>query len=421
MTVEREELNRRLRSAREDCGMKQEDVARHLGVSRSTIAQMELGNRGVSGLELSKLAYLYGRDIRSFLAEEFREENVLGALFRKHPDLNEHEEVLSALRECMGLGREITNLEGLLGIDRDSTALPSYSVRPPRNKWEAVQQGERIAAEERRRVGLGSVPIPDICEFLEAQGVRTAQVLLPDDLSGLTLADPDVGVLVVANAKHHFLRRRFSLAHEYCHVLADRDQKGQISRASERESFVEVRANAFAASFLMPREGVEEYVKGLAKGRPSRVQANVFDEEEALQAQARPTPGSQSIQIYDVALLANHFAVSRASALYRLKNLKLMKDPEFDALMDQEERGLGGSVAKILALPEPEHEEERNEFRRRFLALGLEAYRRGEISRRKLRSLAAMVGVEEYSLDRIITDTGIEEEDVGSDVLVPEQ
>ncbi len=213
------------------------------------------------------------------------------------------------------------------------------------------------------------------------------------------------------------MRRRFSLAHEYCHVLADRDQRAQISRASERESFAEVPANAFAASFLMPREGVEEYVLGLAKGRPSRLQPNVFDEEEALQAQARPTPGSQAIQIYDVALLANHFAVSRTSALYRLKNLKLVKDLEFDTLMDQEERSLGAAVAKILALPEPEHEERRKEFRRRFLALGLEAYRRGEISRRKLRSLGAMVGLEEY--DRIIADTGLEGEDVGSDFLVP--
>jgi len=32
--------------------MKQEDIARHLGVSRSTISQIEAGNRVTSSLEL---------------------------------------------------------------------------------------------------------------------------------------------------------------------------------------------------------------------------------------------------------------------------------------------------------------------------------------------------------------------------------
>ncbi len=62
MSVTKEELARRLRAAREACRM--EDVAPHLGVSRSTVAQIELGNRAVTSLELDKLAYLYGRDIR---------------------------------------------------------------------------------------------------------------------------------------------------------------------------------------------------------------------------------------------------------------------------------------------------------------------------------------------------------------------
>jgi len=105
MTVNREELGRRLRTAREACRMKQEDVAKHLEVSRSTVAQMELGNRAVTSLELDKLAYLFGRDIREFLAEEFREDDALVALFRRHPEVADEEEVLQALRDCMSLGR----------------------------------------------------------------------------------------------------------------------------------------------------------------------------------------------------------------------------------------------------------------------------------------------------------------------------
>lgn len=184
MPITQEELARRLRAAREACHLKQEDVARHLGVSRPTIAQIELGNRAVSSLELDKLAYLYGRDIRELLADEFREEDALVALFRLHPEVSEQEDVQAALRESMVLGRELTNLERLLGIERDRAALPVYPVRPPQTRWQAVQQGEQTAIEERRRLQLGNAPLPDVTEVLESQGVRTAQLSLPEDLSG---------------------------------------------------------------------------------------------------------------------------------------------------------------------------------------------------------------------------------------------
>jgi len=418
MPITQKELGRRLRAAREACHLKQEDVAGRLGVSRSTVAQMELGNRAVTGLELDKLAYLYGRDLREFLAEEFHEEDALVALFRRHPEVSEQEDVLEALRQCVVLGRELTNLERLLGIDRDLATIATYPLPAPRTKWDAVQQGERIAGEERRRLGLSTVSLPSVAELLESQGIRTAQIGLPDDVSGLTLIEPGIGFFVVANNRepgHSYVRRRFSYAHEYCHVLVDREQKGTISRASNRDNLLEVRANAFAASFLMPTEGVREFVKGLAKGRPSRLQADVFDEEEAISAQARPAPGSQAIQMHDVVLLAHHFGVSRISALYRLKNLGLVTEPEFESLKGQDDQGLGKSLAGFLDLPEPDHEETRNEFRHRFLALGLEAFRRGEVTRSKLRELAVMVGVAGVNLDEVLARAGLKEQDEEAD------
>jgi hypothetical protein len=47
------------------------------------------------------------------------------------------------------------------------------------------------------------------------------------------------------------------------------------------------------------------------------------------------------------------------------------------------------------------------EFLRRFLALGLEAFRRGEISRRKLVELAALVHVPEEEVDHIVQESGL--------------
>jgi Zn-dependent peptidase ImmA (M78 family)/transcriptional regulator with XRE-family HTH domain len=417
VTVDQRELARRLKAAREACHLTQEDVAAHLAVSRSTIAQIELGNRAVTSLELDKLAYLYGRDIRAFLADEFRPEDALVAVFRRHPDMMREDQVLAAVRRSLAAGREVTNLERLLGVDADLTMLPAYGLRPPATKWEAIQQAERIAVEERRRLGLGVSPLPSVAELLEAQGVRTSKADLPQDLSGLTVAEPDVGVLVVVNATHVAWRQRFSFAHEYCHVLLDRDQKGAISRATDRDTLPEVRANAFAAAFLMPAEGVTAFLQGLAKGQPSRLKAEVFDEEAPLTAQARPAPGSQDIKLYDVVLLAHHFGVSRISALYRLKNLKLLGESEFGSLQIQEEAGRGREIAETLGLAEPD--EGGDGIRARIVTLALEAFRRGEITRHKLDELVTLAGFDPLALEKVVAEAGVTTEAESAEVLVP--
>jgi hypothetical protein len=72
---------------------------------------------------------------------------------------------------------------------------------------------KKIAAEERQRLGLGSLPVTELSELLEAQGqgVRTAMVRLPDNISGLTLSDKTLGAFVVINADHSEQSPTFSL------------------------------------------------------------------------------------------------------------------------------------------------------------------------------------------------------------------
>jgi Zn-dependent peptidase ImmA (M78 family)/DNA-binding XRE family transcriptional regulator len=388
--------------------MTQDDAAKHLGVSRPTFVQIEAGNRSVSSLELDKIAFLFGRDIREFVADSFQDEDSLSALFRAQTAVIGEPTVLEKLRECMALGRELTNLERLVGIDRDLSAVASYPFPTPKSRWDAIQHGQRLAEEERRRLGLGHAPVPDMSELLESQGVRTGLVDLPDDISGLTLSDRKVGLFVVANRAHHYLRRRFSFAHEYAHVVADRDRSGLISRTSERDDLVEMRANAFAANFLMPEDGVRQFVAGLGKGKPSRAFAEVFDEAGSLNVEGRSEPGTQTLQLYDVVQLAHHFGVSRLSALFRFRNLRLVTEAEFEHLKALDEQGKGKQLAELLGLPEPDHTEMRSEFKHRFLGLALEAFRRDELSRGKLRELVAMVGFAADDLDQLLEDAGID-------------
>ena len=63
------ELGRKLREARELCGISQQVAADAIGVPRTAITHIEGGNRAVSTLELSKLADLYRVPVARFFEE----------------------------------------------------------------------------------------------------------------------------------------------------------------------------------------------------------------------------------------------------------------------------------------------------------------------------------------------------------------
>ena len=149
MSIDQIELGRRIRLAREGNGMTQEELGQQIELSRVAVTQIEQGKRGVSGLELSRIAYLLGRDIREFFNAEFREHDVMAALFRAQPDVLEQEDVLIALRSSMALGREMTNLEHILGIDRVEMLTATYELPLPKRRIDAIRQGERVAREEK--------------------------------------------------------------------------------------------------------------------------------------------------------------------------------------------------------------------------------------------------------------------------------
>jgi len=57
MELTREELGRRIRSARETCGLTQEQLGDSAGLTRVAVGQIEAGARSVSSLELDRLAH----------------------------------------------------------------------------------------------------------------------------------------------------------------------------------------------------------------------------------------------------------------------------------------------------------------------------------------------------------------------------
>src|SRR5690349_3481854 len=190
MPIDLATLGKRLKKAREDRGVTQEAAADALGVPRTAIVHIEAGNRSISTLELSLLADLYERPIAEFFSEgplpDAPEEDPILALHRITDSFKDQPEVQRQIARCVEICREGAALEEVLGKKRRSGP-PFYSIPEPRNALDAVRQGANVAAEERRRLGLGDAPIHALADLLSNQGVWVASVDLPNDMSGMFL------------------------------------------------------------------------------------------------------------------------------------------------------------------------------------------------------------------------------------------
>lgn len=418
MGLTHEALAERLRTAREACGLTQEAVAAQLGVSRPTLAQIEAGNRKVTGLELVRLARLYGRDIADLVADEFEDAGE-PVLLRALPEARSDPRVGAAVRQAMALVREILALRRLLDAGKTDPGLPVYRLPRLTTRWHAVEMGNRLAALERQRLGLGLSPVPDLAALLENQGALVLEMDLPQAVSGFTFR-LDRNVAFATHARHALVRRRFSLAHEYCHALCDwepdegvvaPDGKAIVCRSSETAKLGEVRANAFAAAFLLPEDGVWSYLAHLGKGSPSRPVETVFAEGQPgpyPTVEGRLPPHSQDIGVLEFTLLADYFKVSRECAAWRLFNLRLLSERQRDEALAvargeaEDLESLGGPGAASFARESPPAGEVARPLRlarRMLLMLAHEALRREEISAWKFRELAEQAGFDQVAVD----------------------
>ncbi len=402
MGIDQEQLATRLKEARTNAGLTQEVVAAALDLPRSAIAQIEAANRAVSTLELAKFAELYRRSISSFFEEASpakKEDDVLVALFRAAENVEDHPEWQTEIARYISICREAVQLERCL--DRPSQANPpTYQMPHPSKVMEAVEQGAFVAEQERRRLGLGHNPISDVSDLIKTQSIWASGAKLPDQMSGLFLHHSSIGLCILVNYDHARARKRFSYAHEYAHSLLDRENLATVSLEQNRSELCEVRANAFAAAFLLPRTGVWAFLNARAKAGPSVVDQLVYDplteeDREEVRGQKRSSPGSQVLSFEDVAALAHHFGVSYLATLFRLKSLSIVNAKEFESLREKEE--FGRSYLEVLELfNDLEGKDNRKpdrEIASQVLHLALEAYRREEISQGKLRDLSSLLGI----------------------------
>jgi Zn-dependent peptidase ImmA (M78 family)/DNA-binding XRE family transcriptional regulator len=404
MSLDLVNVGKRLREARENCGYTQEQAAEAIGASRTVIVHIEAGRRVPSTLELADLAELYKKPITHFLAPPTVAEEATSAgvnlhlrvehAFREAPD------VRCSVDRWLAVVQEGAELSAILGNPQREN-LPYYTQNSPKTLAEAFEQGETVAEQERKRLGLGDKPIHMIQDLLTSVGAWVAGVNLPKEISGMFLYERSIGPVILINNTHARVRRRFSYAHEYAHALIDRehDSTAMISTQANATERTEKRANAFAASFLMPESGVRTFLASLAKGGPARQIRAVYGITGSEQSEERATPGSQKIVYQDVALLARYFGGSYQAAAYRLRDLGIIGSSELQSLVQQNDQA--NAYLKVLNFiqaidseeAQSEGVDEAGELVSQVVYRAIEAYRREEISRGRLRDLGAKIGI----------------------------
>ncbi|KAF0125869.1 MAG: hypothetical protein FD189_1290 [Elusimicrobia bacterium] len=402
MTLTGKELGRRLKSARESKQITQEAAARELGVSRVALTLIEGGKRPVNTTQLEKLAGLYGRRLEDFLVAGDEAEKV-ALRFRVAEELQNRVD-RSIFEPVIKLLREYTQLEKLLGLDAKYRHPVKYEFPEPASVWEAIKAGQEIAESERQRLMLGGRPVRDIAGLLEIQGIRILDIAMDTDISGIFMCDEETGMSILANPRHHAFRHAFTLAHEYCHLLVDRDRALLVSSGGAGKDLVEVRANAFAAAFLLPKAGVVEFFESIGKTGGTRTYLAIGGVKGAHEAEQRRTATSISIRLHDVVHLQHHYGVSWDATVYRLQNLGVISKDECRELLSKSEEAK--ALRRLIKVDAPDSETEKKsgsrDFNMRFFCLAVDAFCQELVSRSRLKELLAMIGVGEPELKELL-------------------
>lgn len=233
----------RLELARQRRGVTLVQLAREIGITAQSLSNAENGRQQSSVSTIEKLAAVLRFPVEFFSAPDLEElqEGQLTLRARSKTTMPVKNAARSSARIAVELKRWIDDR-----FVPPSVAVPSLSDH----------MSPELAAEHvRARWRLDPLhSVPNCVHLLESKGV--AIFSLPYEF-----ADVDAfsfwwrgTPFIMVNPLKSSERRRFDVAHELGHLVMHRNEEyGQDWRRVERE------ADAFAAAFLMPREGIRKH------------------------------------------------------------------------------------------------------------------------------------------------------------------
>ncbi|HBB35646.1 MAG TPA: Zn peptidase [Cyanobacteria bacterium UBA8803] len=382
------ELGRRIRLAREEALLSQDAVAQYLELPRSAVSLIEGGKRKVDSLELQKFSRLVGKSILFFLDEES------GSVKTSDVDEDDPTQILFSANQAVDISPDRDQIErfrqfyrNFANLARMLNRVPSpYSTEPLYNIYKPTPAAAKwMALKERARLGLrASSPVRDMFTILESEGVRVMSwPLQTPKLGGCFIFSSSLGsfVLVKRNLGANSANMlNFVLAHEYCHHLIHRQQKGITCDSEAGRGSVlpsgnyrkpeEYFAQWFAANFLMPEEALVPRLMTYL--------------EKSASTSGSDAGASGIITAEIVMHLALDFGVSYTAMLNRMASKGI-------ELIDQSTYKQFSALKPGTLLTRIEHSvprfDELKQFPQEYTEMALEAYCLGYISLNKLAEL----------------------------------
>lgn len=239
-------LGVKLRRIRESQGLTQEELSKSVGLSSEFISLIEIGKRAPSLISLRKIAGYLKKDIAYFLTEH---ENAFDILLQdKKLDKRTKYEIKKFRSYC----DDYLKLEEITGKRLENA--PQYHTLSP----------EKMAEEERRRLGIGDEPIKDVFLLLEMNGLRILRRSISSEaqISGLfVFYEAEQAAFALVNNAQPIGQQALMAAHIYCHYLRDRTAGPILDNLDilideyvplyhPREKF----AQEFALNFMLPQK-----------------------------------------------------------------------------------------------------------------------------------------------------------------------
>lgn len=367
--ISAQEIGRRLRLARENAEIRQDEAAQVIGMSRPTLVSIEQGTRRVRIQELQNLALHYGVSVNALLRREAVHTDLIPR-FRRLRETEDHHS-LEAVRLLNDVVKAEIELENVLGIERRKKYPPERGI----NDGNVIDLAEQHAQELRNWLGLGSGTITDIFALIELDlGIRLYQRRLStgSKVAGLFTYDPTVGGCILLNVNHPLERRIQSAAHELGHFNGTRQVPEVLEENEQFLSREERYASAFGRAFLTPRKSFEKSFRQL-------------------------TAGADKLTRRHVILLAHQYNISREACVRRLEELGLARKGTWDwfetngGISDKDAKAVLGDAAQR---HDPAKEEASQPLSHRMSLMVYEAWKRDLMSEGQLAELVKMRRVE---------------------------
>lgn len=250
----------RIREARRARGLTIADLANKVGVSRQAISQYELGQSGISGTVMAKIADVLDFPLSFYFKPVQHSSAAPSAIFfrsLKSATKNAREMFEVRTDWIEEIFRYLNNFVEFPEID----ILGLSSFVPMNHDSLSLDTIDEIALHVRKEWGLGLGPINDMILTAEKHGfVVVKNSLVREKIDACSQWKSRRAFIYLGSTDTSAARIRFDVAHEMGHLILHSHLEPKDLLIKSVMDRIEKEANRFASAFLLPRDSFPQEI-----------------------------------------------------------------------------------------------------------------------------------------------------------------